>query len=121
MGAQVDDVWSVEESLWTGGRAAYAGTISPEAVFAFPSGLMAGDGFVADLPEEGGWRSVEMGERREGAPATDLRVLAYAALGTRRDGSAYRALCSSTYVRVDGAWRLVQHSQTPSDGGDAEE
>ncbi len=26
----------------------------------------------------------------------------------------YRALISSTYVRADGAWRLVLHQQTPA-------
>ena len=116
------DVWTLEERLWTGGRAAYEGVVSPEAVFAFPSGLMAGNGFVSGLPDEGGWAAVEMGERHEGAPSPRLRVIAYAALGTRRDGTTYRALCSSTYVADDEAWLLVQHSQTPiaDDGDEAE-
>lgn len=113
MAPPTDDVWAIEERLWTGGRAAYEGVVSPEAVFALPSGLMAGDGFVAGLPDEGAWASVEMGERHEGAPAADLRVIAYAALGTKRDGATYRVLCSSGYVRTDGRWVLAQHSQTP--------
>lgn len=106
-------VWAMEEGLWTGGRAAYEGAVSPEAVFAFPTGIMAGNGFVADLPSEGSWRSVAMDERTEGKPSPDLCVIAYDAAGTRADGTAYRALCSSTYLREDDGWLLVQHSQTP--------
>ena len=113
-----DEVWTMEERLWTGGRAAYEGAVSAEAVFAFPSGLMAGNGFVAGLPEAAGWASVEMGERREGAPSPDLRVIAYSAIGTKPDGAIYRTLCSSTYVRSGEGWQLVQHSQTPMPDGD---
>ena len=116
-----DAVWAREESLWTGGRAAYEGTIASEAVFAFPSGLMAGNGFVADLPDTPGWASVEMSERQEGAPAEDVRVIAYSAVGTRADGSTYRTLCSSTYVRAGDGWRLAQHSQTPMPGDTADD
>ena len=92
-------------------------------MFAFPTGLMAGNGFVAGLPEEGAWSSVAMSERHEGAPSDDLRIIAYAALGTKGDGATYRALCSSTYVRSVGGWVLAQHSQTPmpDDAGDDEE
>ena len=121
MAERTDEVWATEERLWTGGRAAYEGVVSPEAVFAFPSGLMAGNGFVAGLPDEAGWMAVEMSERNEGAPLPDLRVIAYAAVGTRRDGSTYRTLCSSTYARENGAWRLAQHSQTPIAGSDESE
>ena len=115
------DVWALEEQLWTGGRAAYDGAISPEAVFAFPTGLMAGNGFVAGLPDAPGWASVAMNERSEGTPANDVRVIAYAALGTRPDGTTFRALCSSTYVRAGDGWHLAQHSQTPVPDGDEDE
>ena len=108
-----DAVWAMEERLWTGGRAAYEGSVSAEAVFAFPTGIMAGNGFVASLPEIGAWTSVTMNERTEGEPSDNVRVIAYAAVGTRGDGSTYRASCSSTYLRGGEGWLLVQHAQVP--------
>lgn len=30
-----------------------------------------------------------------------------------RSGAEYEALFNSTYVRVDGAWKLALHQQTP--------
>ena len=49
--------------------------------------------------------------RRSGGEAA---VLAYRAEAARPGGEAWRALCSSTYVRLAGAWWLVQHQQTPA-------
>ena len=113
------EVWTIEESLWTGGRGAYEGAVSPDAVFAFPAptGIMAGNGFVAHLPDSPGWSEVRMEQRTEGAPAADLRVIAYAATGQRSGGEgAYKCTCSSTYRRDGTRWILVQHAQVPGAG-----
>ena len=108
-------IWAIEESLWTGGRAAYLGAIHERAVFTFapPTGILQGTGFVDDLPEEGAWRSVEMEDRVESAPTDDLRLIAYRAKGERMDGTGSRAMCSSAYLREAGDWLLVHHQQTP--------
>jgi hypothetical protein len=44
----------------------------------------------------------------DGAASVVYRVEAQ-----RADQPAYRALMSSTYIRVDGAWKLALHTQTP--------
>ena len=56
------------------------------------------------------------GSRCTGRGVVDLTdrvgVVAYRARAAR-GGQDYEALCTSTYVRVDGDWRLAVHQQTP--------
>ena len=110
------EVWMIEERLWTGGRRAYEGAIHDKAVFAFapPTGIIAGNGFIADLPDEAAWESVTMTERIESDPASDLVLIAYRANGVRYTGETYDCICSSSYFREEGRWMLIHHQQTPT-------
>ena len=58
------------------------------------------------------WDSVDFEDRSE-ARAGDTMVLAYKAIGQRGKERPYVALCSSTYARQAGAWKLLAHQQTP--------
>ena len=109
-----DEFWQVEDGFWTRGRDHYERWFSPHCVAGFPkpAGIMEGNGFVADLPEAGGWHGVEMSERVVSRPTSNVTVLAYLGLG-RRDAETYRCICTSTYVLVDETWQMVQHQQTP--------
>ena len=113
-----DELWDVERGLWTRGRAHYERWFSPDCVCAFPepTGVMVGDAFVADLPDGGGWQSVELTEQAVRRPAAGIAVLGYR--GTRRrPDETYASICTSTYAEGDdGRWRLVQHQQTPVAG-----
>lgn len=109
------DLWKVEEGFWTGGPEHYRAAMHPECVMVFqpPIGVLSGDLIIRTL--EGGprWASVTMRERHESRPADGAVVLAYLAEGARERSSPYRGYCSSTYMKSDGEWKLVQHQQTP--------
>ena len=57
-------------------------------------------------------KSVDIGEKLQ-AQLGQTIVLAYKATGRREDAKSYSALCSSTYVRDDGRWKLLSNQQTP--------
>lgn len=110
-----DAFWTMERGFWLEGRAHYEAHWSPDAIAAFPmpAGIMAGDGFVADLPTNGSWEAVEIERRHLSRPAEDVAVLAYLGTGTR-GGERHACICSSTYLERGGSWRMVQHQQTPA-------
>jgi uncharacterized protein YchJ len=43
----------------------------------------------------------------------DAAAVTYRARARRGDREVYTALIASTFVRVDGRWRLALHQQTP--------
>lgn len=110
-----EDLWSLEERLWTSGVEQYERTLDPECVMAFPppTGIMVGRGIFESLKGAPRWSSVTMAERHVARPSSDVGILAYRARGVRDGAPAYEAYCSSTYRRTPGGWRLVQHQQTP--------
>jgi hypothetical protein len=110
-----DELWSVEEKLWTNGADQYERTLDAQCVMAFPApaGIMLGRKIVESLEGAPRWTSVTMGERHLVRPMPDVTILAYRARGTRDGAPAYEAYCTSTYRRASDGWRLVQHQQTP--------
>ncbi len=111
----MDDVqaWALEERLWLEGSSVYDGLLDPECIMAFPgTGVMRAADILDSLKGAPRWASVEMTGRAIGRPSDAVLVLGYTAEG-RRDGAApYRCLCTSTYHRDGGTWRLIQHQQT---------
>ncbi|WP_376089685.1 DUF4440 domain-containing protein [Roseomonas sp. CCTCC AB2023176] len=108
-------MWRAEEALWTGGPDAYAQSMDPVAVKAFPgAGILDGPAIAEAIAAAPRWASVTMAGRVLARPAKGLVVLGYTAEG-RRDGAApYRAACTSTWREGLDGWRLVQHAQPPS-------
>lgn len=58
------------------------------------------------------WTTFELTDGRVLELTDDVGVVTYGARATA-DGGDYDALLASTYVRREGAWRLVVHQQTP--------
>jgi hypothetical protein len=110
-----EQVWRMEELFWTGGTDQFEAAMHPDCIMAFPApiGIMAGRRITESLAGAPRWTSVSMKRRQANRPADGVVVLAYEAEGERDGDPPYRAICTSTYARVDGAWRLVQHQQTP--------
>lgn len=109
-----DALWLIEERFWTAADAP-RDTLDPGCIMAFPAptGLLAGPGIADSLSGAPRWTRVEMTERRLAQPAPDVAVLAYRARGVREGAAPYEAFCTSTYRVSAGAWRLIQHQQTP--------
>ena len=71
---------------------------------------------LASIEASKRWRRVEFANQHLVDPVEGTAVLVYAAAADRGNASsAYRAQCSSVYVRVSGRWQLAAHHQTPAD------
>lgn len=80
--------------------------------FPDPIGILKGEAILEGLKGAPRWEAVEM-EERTALKVGDTLVLAYRATGRRKGSAPYVALCSSTYVFQDQAWKLISHQQTP--------
>lgn len=115
-----DDLIELERDAWkalaTSGEAAaefYGRVLADEVLMLLPGGMVIDDrATVIDSMRGAPWDSFELSDERVLALGDDSAVVAYRATASR-GGSDYTALFNSTYVRVDGAWRLALHQQTP--------
>ena len=106
-----DDIWSIEELLWTGGTDAFRNRMAPACLMAFPGiGVLEGDAVLDSLKDAPRWQSVEMAGRHR-VETDGVTVLSYRATGMRDGDAPYTALCTSTWPRGRDGWRLGQHQQ----------
>lgn len=113
-----EDLWDLEERFWLGDALFYAQHLAADArmVFAQPVGMMGRAQILASIEPNKRWRRIEFANQHLLDPVEGTAVLVYAAAADRGGaGSAYRAQCSSVYVRSGGRWQLVAHHQTPAD------
>jgi hypothetical protein len=111
-----DTIWRLETGFWLNGRDHYDRHLATSArmVFPDPAGILANDRIIAGIEGAPRWQSVDFDAQVE-TRLGDTVVIAYRATGHRNDRAPYRALCSSTYVRDGGEWKLLMHQQTPLD------
>lgn len=109
-----DDLYALEEPLWTGGPEAYQDHCDDRClvVFGEMAGLMLRQE-IAATAKAGRWRDVTLSPIAFSAPCDDVAVIAYDCAARRDDGEDYRARISSTWVRRPGGWKLAAHQQTP--------
>ena len=113
--SEENKLWQKEESLWTQGAEGFRSETDDTTVMVFPSpvGILRGQQIIDGLEGTPRWRSVRMTERnftRYG----NMALLAYHANAEREGQPIYEAFCSTTYVEMDGNWRLIHHQQSPS-------
>jgi uncharacterized membrane protein len=109
------EAWALEERFWTGRAPAFDKLLDPACLMAFPGmGVMRAADVLESLAGAPRWASVEMTDRALGRAGAGVVVLGYAAEGRREGAAPYRCLCTSTYRSDGGAWKLVQHQQTPA-------
>ncbi len=69
---------------------------------------------VVQMPSEQAWSDVEMLDVQVRQVTPDCVILAYHGRGRRPDqASPYQGSIASTYVRIDGAWKLALSSHQP--------
>jgi len=78
-----------------------------------PMGIMKRTEIIESLREAPRWSHVIMSAKTGNLHDEAIAVLAYHARAEQKAGAHYEAFCTSTYVRENGHWRLVQHQQTP--------
>lgn len=109
----MSDLWTLERRLWTGGIEAYQEVMATNCTMVFgPVGILQRQEVIESLRQAPRWSDVKILEASEIAPTEGVVILAYYARAQRDDGDEYGAICTSTYVRQDSAWRIAQHQQT---------
>ena len=111
----IDNLWTIEESLWLDGPETYRRQLHPDCVMVFPSptGILFVERVLASLEGVPRWKNVEMKQRTAKQMRPDMALLNYEALAEREQGPPYHAYCSSVYYLEDDRWRIVFHQQTP--------
>lgn len=108
-----DELWREERDFWLAGAAEAARKLDGTCVMAFaPTGILTRRKAVEMLGSTPRWQEVTISDRAV-VETNDVCVLAYRATARRTGADTYRALCTTTWIRRDGDWRILQHQQTP--------
>jgi hypothetical protein len=113
------EILSLERQFWMGDAKYYERHLAPGCLMVFPApgGVMDRAAAIEAVGQAPRWKSADFTKQRVASPAAAVAVIAYEVSAARDDGKPpYRALCSSTYVELDGAWKLALHQQTPVEG-----
>ena len=104
------------EALATSGDAAaafYDRSLAGDVLMVLPGGTVIDDRqSVIDSMRGEPWASFDLSDMRVHTLTPSAAVVVYRGVATRGDFE-YSALFNSTYVQVDGEWRLALHQQTP--------
>lgn len=108
-----EELWEYERSLWTGGPEAYRARLGDGCIMAFPGmGFLSGaETILAAIEGAPRWPDVAFTAQTT-AGGEALTVLAYEARARRPGEPEYHVFCTSTWLREDAGWHLVQHQQT---------
>ena len=114
------DVVELERAAWralsAGGDAAadhFDDVLADEVLMLLPAGMVIDDRRQAiDSMRGAPWDGVAVTDERVLELHDHTVVVAYRATA-RRGEQVYEALFNSTYTRVNGAWKLSLHQQTP--------
>ncbi|KGJ06747.1 protein of unknown function [Paracoccus halophilus] len=108
-----DELWREEREFWLAGVAEAARRIDSACVMAFAqTGILDRAGVIAALQSAPRWQEVTMTARAT-VETDEVCLLAYHATARRPGAETYRALCTTTWIRRAGDWRILQHQQTP--------
>jgi hypothetical protein len=121
MMASEKDLLEIEKGFWTLGEAYFKAHVDKNCLVAFPdmAGAMSNADLAATAKNLNRWRDLRMDMKGMVEPGSDVVMLSYEAHATRESGEPYAALVSTGYVRRADGWKMMFHSQTPLDNGDA--
>jgi hypothetical protein len=102
-------------SLCTGtGSEFYGRVMTTDGMMVLANGqVMTREEVVAALRDAPPWASYEISDLRRVAVGPDATALVYVGTAHREQGPSIVAAMTSSYVRVDGQWRLALYTQTP--------
>jgi hypothetical protein len=108
-----DDILDLERALWLEGPDRFRALMAEGCVMVFPppAGILRAAAILDGIAGPR-WVRVAMDDVVR-ADVENAAVLAYRAEANRAEGAPYRALCSSTWIRAAGGWRILAHQQTP--------
>lgn len=108
-----DELWQEERDLWLAGSAEAARKLDDGCLMILADGaILTRSRIVARLSQAARWQELVLTDRTS-IETDDICVLAYHATARRSGAEALRAACTTTWIRRDGDWRVIQHQQTP--------
>ena len=109
------DIWDIEKQLWTGPAEEYDRLMAPHCVMVFPlpAGILKREKIIETVKLAPRWDHVEFDSETVVQSGEGTVTLAYVGR-CLKDHDTYEAYCSSTYVKSDKGWQIVQHQQTPA-------
>ena len=109
------NLWDIEKQLWTGPADGYDSLMAKDCVMVFPlpAGILNRSQIIDTVKNAPRWDDVEFDQTRATQPGESTVILTYVGRGLQ-DRNSYEAFCSSTYVKAEDGWRIVQHQQTPA-------
>ena len=110
---------ALEHEGWdalTSGRpgAFYRELTAPNAVMAFPFGVMSRAAAIDAMEAAPPWETYAISDPAVVELTQDCAVLVYTVVAQRSGQSPYTAVMSSTYARNGERWRLAFHQQSPA-------
>ena len=116
----LNELITIERTLWENDAQTYRDGYSPEALLIFPGvGRIDRDTAVAAIRKENAegraWAEVRLDDV-DGRWITSDAAALITYVATARwnyESTASDTLCASVYVRVGGSWRVAFHQQTP--------
>lgn len=109
-------IWTLEESLWTGGPERYRELVGDACVMVLPTApfVFTGQQAIEAVSDTPRWSEVAFGDQQVMQPQDGVVVIAYHVKAKREGADAYEAYCTTTWQRSDpDEWHVVQHQQTP--------
>lgn len=103
------------EALASGrGGEHYRRHLAPNAVMAFPFGVMSRQEAIDAMEAASPWSSFDLVDPRVVELSADSGIVVYRVSAQRTGEEPYAAIVSSTFVRGDGRWLLAFHQQSPA-------
>ncbi|WP_235940711.1 nuclear transport factor 2 family protein [Paramicrobacterium fandaimingii] len=116
-----DNILALEHRGWQSlcdgtGDAFYGSIMTDDGVMVLAGGFaLDRAGVVASLADAPRWDRFAITDERVIAVRDEVRTLVYTGTAARGSEPEFRALMCSTYVRLNGEWRLALYQQTRSE------
>jgi hypothetical protein len=88
--------------------------LAPNAVMAFPFGVMSRQEAIEAMETAPPWSSYDLIDPQVVELSADSGIVVYRVSAQRAGEEPYAAIVSSTFVRGDGRWLLTFHQQSPA-------
>jgi hypothetical protein len=103
------------EALASGhGGEHYRMHLAPNAVMAFPFGVMSRQEAIDAMEAAPPWSSFDLVDPQVVELSSDSGIVVYRVSAQRAGAEPYAAIVSSTFIRGGGRWLLAFHQQSPA-------
>lgn len=115
-------LWESERQLWKNDISLYDKHTMSNALFAFPeTGVITKVDALSAIKDENAsgrrWAEVNFEKQQYMFLSENSALITYTAVARwEHETDAYRALCTSVYVKYERQWNLAFHQQSPLTG-----